>query len=163
MKLKEKSKENSSRHPNINHWYRWWTRTSRNFNPVIEAILEVINKKTIVGLYSPWDSDAQIIQDLTRHERVEVGYLIKMQMFHSKLPSCSSISQIQAFDSDEDEVQDTPRLMKSGSKRKFDNGGTKDAENTETPQVSKAWGSYTPKMLKKPMSQKLRVSPIPNQ
>nr|CAI5869386.1 unnamed protein product [Callosobruchus analis] len=31
------------------------------FDPVIEAILEVINKKTVVGLYSPWDSDARII------------------------------------------------------------------------------------------------------
>nr|CAI5817690.1 unnamed protein product [Callosobruchus analis] len=47
--------------------------------------------------------------------------------------------------------------MKSGSKRKFDNGGIKDAENLETPQVSKTWDSYTPKMLKKHMSQKLRV------
>nr|CAI5869385.1 unnamed protein product [Callosobruchus analis] len=92
------------------------------FDPVIEAILEVINKKTVVGLYSPWDSDARIIQDLTRHERVEIGLLDQdandsqqsetiqeIEDISDQLPSCSSISQIHAFDSDSDEVQGDSR------------------------------------------------------
>nr|CAI5822382.1 unnamed protein product [Callosobruchus analis] len=85
---------------------------------MIEAILEVINKNTVVGLYSPWDSDAQIIQDLTRHERVEVGIrpdanvsqqsetIQEIKDTSDQLPSCSSISQIQALIVMKNEVQE---------------------------------------------------------
>nr|CAI5841410.1 unnamed protein product [Callosobruchus analis] len=71
------------------------------FDPVIEAILEVINRKTVVGLYSPWDSVAQIIVKL---ERIEVGILDQdanvseqsktiqeIEDISDQLPSCSLI------------------------------------------------------------------------
>nr|CAI5837009.1 unnamed protein product [Callosobruchus analis] len=67
------------------------------------------------------------------------------------LKVCSSTKKTNL---DKNNYEVTPFLMKRGSKRKFVNGGVKDAENPETPQVSKTWDSYTPKMLKKPKSQR---------
>ncbi|VEN42525.1 unnamed protein product [Callosobruchus maculatus] len=88
-------------------------------DPVMEAFLEMTNKESVVGLYSPWDSDTQIKQDLIGHERVEVEIfnqdadvlqqsetIQETENISDQLSSCSSISQIQAFDFNDHEIQD---------------------------------------------------------
>ncbi|CAH1974839.1 unnamed protein product [Acanthoscelides obtectus] len=48
-------------------------------DPVLEAILEIINKKTVVGLHSPWDSDSQITVTsvVIEHENVTSSNVVR--------------------------------------------------------------------------------------
>ncbi|VEN52378.1 unnamed protein product [Callosobruchus maculatus] len=148
-------------------------------DPVLEALLEIIIKKTVVGEHSPWDNDSQITQDITEEENNAIllskeeapDFGSQLEIFTIELDddNRNEISQNLKSDmanvcgtdmiceiSKQDENVDIASVSeKCGSKRKIDD--EKENLRPEQSKVSKSWQSYTPKKLRTPLSKKLRT------
>nr|CAI5843092.1 unnamed protein product [Callosobruchus analis] len=114
-------------------------------DPVLEAILEIITKKTVVGIYSPWDSDKEITGQLKTQDEENES--------HNPLPDIHFMPLGQ-------EVMDiliVDEVPHTCSAEALDDYKDKEV-TTDMPSTSKTWESHTPQKLKTPMSKKLRIN-----
>nr|CAH7717102.1 unnamed protein product [Callosobruchus chinensis] len=116
-------------------------------DPVLETVISLINKKTVVGLHSPWDSDNQITQDLPNEvEGMAVPKGIVPSNPLETVPSQEAGEGIAIYENFSNMVYITKR------KREEEQEAVDPEENLP----SKTWETYTPRKLKTPMSKKLR-------
>ncbi|VEN39779.1 unnamed protein product [Callosobruchus maculatus] len=135
-------------------------------NPVLEAILEIVNRKTVVGLDSPWDSDRVTGQLKTQCDEEKENQIPDI---HLTLPG-QEIVDILVVDEvpqtcprpddciEEQAITDTPSTSKNTGAICHTAEEDKDVDNPDVPSVSKTWESYTPQHLRSPMSKKLRLN-----
>lgn len=152
-------------------------------DPVIEAVLRIINKKTVTGLHNPFDTDCistdfntnRIDNNKENEEQMANSNIIIVGSENLSCPSSQQDGPVILFDHDNWENQNTNLINlddvgKDNSQKNKTVLHEEQAQNTTTsisikPQSKQAnnqkesgssWSTYTPKKMRQPIARKLR-------
>lgn len=123
------------------------------YDPVLLAILELLNEKTVIGIPSQFDCDADCYQtngsSESHLENDDVQVVFECDL---NVPSTSSSSS--------DEQQESGNIVVAASEAKEVEVNVAVCKTPEEATKSNDWSDYTPAKLKRKVSAKLRPNPI---
>ncbi|CAG9818152.1 unnamed protein product [Phaedon cochleariae] len=128
-----------------------------DWDPVIEAVLRIINEKPVIGFQNSFDSDyidnaSDLINDIEveNHDVTEEFYLV---MDPAEVEN-QITNTVEDFDTVEDIIT-VPKMLNQKTDVELINNQHQDAE-LEISSNSNDWSKYTPRKLKTPINKKLR-------